>query len=84
MRSRAPFLLLACGVALIAAGFAYDLSFAGLPYQDPTPQMQERWLFHKRVAEMILMPGLVLLGVGAAWSGARWIMRMSRRNPSGS
>jgi hypothetical protein len=77
MRTRAPFLLLACGVALIVAGFAYDLSFAGLPYQDPTPQMQERWLFHKRVAEMMIMPGLVLLGVGAAWSAARWIIRKS-------
>jgi hypothetical protein len=70
--------------ALIFAGFAYDLSFAGLPYQDPTPQMQERWLFHKRVAEMITScPALSFSAL--ALHGVRPLDHsQKRRNPSGS
>jgi len=28
-----------CGVAMIGAGLFYDLAFAGLPFQDPPPEL---------------------------------------------
>jgi hypothetical protein len=34
------------GLAMVVAGFIFDLLFAGLPYQDPTADMQARWEFN--------------------------------------
>lgn len=62
--------MLGSGAILIVSGFGYDLSLAGLPYPDPTAEMQERWLFHKRVSERIIFSGLVFFGVGCVWKAA--------------
>lgn len=76
MRQAAPVFLIASGAALIVSGFAWDLAFAGLPYQDPTPEMQERWLFHKGVADRIMAAGAAVLGIGCLWQAGRWTLRL--------
>jgi hypothetical protein len=52
-----PAVAVALGFVLAAAGLVYDLAFAGLPYQDPTPEMQARWRYHSGVASVIELVG---------------------------
>lgn len=52
------------GLALIFLGFVYDVVFAGIPYQDPTPEMEARFLWHKSVAATMGWVGLALSFVG--------------------
>lgn len=59
------------GLGLMAAGFSYDLAFAGLPYQDPTPEMAARWALDKSIGE-----GLFILGAGFLMAGLLgWVIR---------
>ena len=82
MRFMTSFFWIAAGAILVVSGFAYDLSFAGLPYQDPTPEIQERWVFHKGVAESIIVAGAAVLGIGCIWKALSWIMRLLGRQRS--
>lgn len=82
MRFAASVFLIASGAALIVSGFAYDLSFAGLPYQDPTPEMQDRWLFHKGMSGRIMLTGAIVLGIGCVWTAIPRIMRRLERRHS--
>lgn len=52
------------GLGLIVLGFGYDILFAGIPYQDPTPEMEARFLFHKSVAATIGWLGLAVSSIG--------------------
>ena len=52
------------GMALVIAGFVYDVMFAGIPYQDPTPEMQARWEFHSNIAFWIMSAGGILFCIG--------------------
>ena len=71
MKQRIPFLLIAAGIALLLGGFVYDILFAGIPYQDPTPQMQASYNFHARVASVIRWIGVGVILFGATASVAR-------------
>lgn len=55
------------GVGIIIIGFVYDVLFAGIPYQDPTPELQARYDFHSAVAGLLYKSGgfVVLLGLVA-------------------
>jgi hypothetical protein len=55
------------GILIVMSGFVYDVVFAGIPYQDPTPELQARYDFHRAVADAIYMTGGVvfLLGIVA-------------------
>lgn len=79
MRFSGSLFLLGSGAILIVLGFGYDLSFAGLPYPDPTAEMQERWLFHKGVSERIILSGLVFFGIGYVWKAAQWTIDLSKK-----
>jgi hypothetical protein len=52
------------GILIVIMGFVYDVLFAGIPYQDPTPAMQARYDFHSAVAGWIQASGGILLLVG--------------------
>jgi len=49
------------GALVIVGGFAYDIAFAGIPYQDPTPDLQARYTFHRSVAGWMYKSGAILL-----------------------
>ncbi len=71
------------GLCLLVAGFLYDLQFAGLPYQDPTPELQAQYNFHSSVASRIMSAGAVLMLAGLVWLvcrliGSAWRRRSSR------
>jgi hypothetical protein len=55
------------GIGIIIIGFVYDVLFAGIPYQDPTPELQARYDFHSAVAGSLYKSGclVVLLGLVA-------------------
>lgn len=73
MRFVSPGKLVVLGAALVIVGFLYDVMFAGLPFQDPTPTMQEQWLRKKDIANKLVLTGFVVLCGGCAWKFAQWI-----------
>lgn len=82
MRAFRPTVVILLGAALILSGFFYDVIFAGLPFQDPTPAMQAEWLLHKRIATRIEMAGAVILCAGCLWGAIGLIARAAgRRGP---
>ena len=66
-----PLILAAAGLALVLGGFIYDVLFAGIPYQDPTPEMSARYAHHAHIASV-----MGWLGAAVILSGAlAWIIR---------
>jgi hypothetical protein len=63
-----PSLLSGSGVLLLIIGVIYDVIFAGIPYQDPTPEMSARYAFHSYIASIFywIGGGAFLFGVVAA------------------
>lgn len=67
------------GALLIVLSFAYDITFAGLPYQDPTPEMQARWETHKSVANWGIFSGALVFMAAATVGLIRGVVALLRR-----
>ena len=52
------------GLLILIAGFLYFVIFAGLPYPDPTPELQAEWNYHENISWIILKIGGFVLFVG--------------------
>lgn len=52
------------GILIIACGFFYDVLFAGIPYQDPPPDLQAQYGFHTSIAGWFYKTGGILFLVG--------------------
>jgi hypothetical protein len=52
------------GILIVISGFVYDVLFAGIPYQDPTPELQAQYDFHSSVAGWFYKTGGILLLAG--------------------
>jgi len=52
------------GILIVISGFVYDVLFAGIPYQDPTPELQAQYNFHSSVAGWFYKTGGILFLVG--------------------
>ena len=52
------------GLLILIAGFLYFVTFAGLPYPDPTPELQAQWKYHENISWIILKIGGFVLLVG--------------------
>ena len=52
-----PYGLLLMGIMIIFVGFVYDVLFAGIPFQDPTPAMLATYNFHATIASTIRWVG---------------------------
>lgn len=59
-----PFVLVALGLMLFFVGFLYDVLFAGIPYQDPTPAMIADYAFHAHIASLIRWSGICISILG--------------------
>lgn len=57
--------VLLAGAALVVGGFAYDVMFAGIPYQDPTPAMTDRYEADRAIADRLMLAGVLVLTAGA-------------------
>ena len=64
MLTIAPLLL---GGGLLVAGLLYDVQYAGIPYQDPTPQQQAQYDLHSSIASRLMGAGAVLMLAGLLW-----------------
>jgi hypothetical protein len=73
MRYLRPGTIAAAGMLLFIGGLIYSIVFAGIPYQDPTPQMYATWKLHHRVGDLVILAGLVVLAGSLLWALARWI-----------
>lgn len=52
------------GLLILIAGFLYFVTFAGLPYPDPTPELQEEWRYHENLSWIVLKIGCAVLFAG--------------------
>jgi hypothetical protein len=76
-----PLLLLGTGLLVVVVGFFYDVSFAGIPYQDPTPEMSARYAYHAHIAATIRSIGGVVFLLGIAAVIVQTIVRFLLRRP---
>jgi hypothetical protein len=72
-----PFIVIILGITIIFVGFVYDVLFAGIPYQDPTPTLAAQYEFHSRVASMIRWSGL---GIGMIGGMVAIFRRLKRKS----
>lgn len=78
MKKSWQFILIAAGLFLLAGGFIHDVMFAGIPYQDPTPEMSERYAYHSRVASTACLMGTGFFLIGSVAGVVRIIVRRFR------
>ena len=52
------------GLLILISGFLYFVTFAGLPYPDPTPELQAEWNYHENISWIILKIGGAVLFTG--------------------
>ena len=52
------------GLAAMVGGFCYDVMFSGIPYQDPTPELQRQYEFHSGIAFYLETAGALILAIG--------------------
>jgi hypothetical protein len=73
MRRLKPILLFLTGLLVIVGGFIYDVIFAGIPYQDPTPDMEAKYAYHARIASIFYKSGMLVGVFGAVLALVRKI-----------
>jgi hypothetical protein len=78
MKRFLPPLLIIAGFSLLVGGFIYDVIFAGIPYQDPTPEMSARYRHHANIASVIRWFGVGAFLFGALAGISRWVVRRYR------
>jgi hypothetical protein len=59
-----PWILILMGILTVIGGFLYDVIFAGIPYQDPTPEMSARYDHHAGIASVLRWSGVALCVFG--------------------
>ncbi len=73
-----PLCLIAAGLLVVLLGFIYDLAYAGIPYQDPTPEMAARFHQNARIASLIRWSGFGIFLAGVVAGSLRRIGRRLR------
>jgi hypothetical protein len=61
---------LVLGSLVCAAGWMYDVVFAGIPYQDPTPELAARYTLNAQIASLIRWVGAGICASGGLLGGA--------------
>jgi hypothetical protein len=74
-----PALLIAGGLGLLLLGVLYDVTFAGIPYQDPPSELQARYLYHAEIASQLERTGGLVLLLGLLLVPIMWFLRRRRR-----
>lgn len=74
-----PLILIAAGLFLLVGGFIYDVMFAGIPFQDPTPEMSARYAQQAQIGATICWLGVGVFAFGLLSSIVRLVVRRFRR-----
>lgn len=69
------------GAVLLVAGFVYDVLFAGIPYQDPTPELASQYEFHAHIARRFYLVGGISWGIGLVAIPFLWHFTKPRTTP---
>lgn len=69
----------AVGMIFLLVGFWYAVVEAGLPYQDPTPQMLEQYNRSMTIGSLFLMIGGVVVLAELIYWGAFGIYKLLKR-----
>ncbi len=70
-----PFALILLGITIVMGGFAYDVLFAGIPHQDPTPAIVAGYNFHAKVASTIRWCGMSVSAIGVVAMIVRTLLK---------
>ena len=76
MKSYWLLILIVVGFVLIITGFVYNIVFAGIPYQDPPPELVARYNMHATIAQTITTTGIITTPAGIVGS---IVLRLLRR-----
>jgi uncharacterized membrane protein len=52
------------GVLLLLIGFYYEAGKAGIPYQDPTPELMEKYKNYSDIGHTFYKVGLSIISIG--------------------
>jgi|GEM_PF-3337006 len=74
-----PSFVIAAGIVLSFAGLTYDIIFAGIPYQDPSPQLQAAYLENAMYATKLIRIGGFVTFLGIVAAVIRYAIRFVRR-----
>lgn len=78
MRRYWPLVLIAAGLLLVIFGFAYDVMYAGIPYQDPTPEIAVEYARQAGIASTIRLFGAGAVASGLVAGVIVWVSGRSR------
>jgi len=67
--------ILWAGLLLMVAGLAYDVMFAGIPYQDAPDDLLAEYNRHQAISNWIIHAGLLIAAIGALGSMIIWVKR---------
>jgi hypothetical protein len=83
MKRLLPLFVLGVGILLVFGGIIYDILYAGIPYQDPTPEMSARYAYHSHIASNYYKIGGVTLLLGVTACATQFVVyRFSKRRAS--
>ncbi len=84
MKGISPLVLIGVGSLLLFVGFVYEILFAGIPLQDSTPEMMERYIRHSNIASLIYWKAFGVILIGVAAGIARLVGRLRSPSEQGS
>lgn len=64
IKKKIGLILLIVGILFVVFGFIYDLMFAGIPYQDPTPELTQKYIYNASIAYAFYKAGFIVLIIG--------------------
>jgi len=73
-----PLCLIATGLLVVVIGFIYDVEYAGIPYQDPTPEMSALYNHYAHIASLIRWLGFAIFLAGVIAGMIRLVVRRFR------
>jgi hypothetical protein len=66
-------------MTLLLGGFAWNVMFAGIPYQDPPPDLAARYAWHARFSATLCWIGILALVSGFVTAVVRGIRQAAGR-----
>lgn len=73
----AGLLVIVVGLLFLGGGFIYDVLFAGIPYQDPPPALQQQYAANAATAQMLYTFGIVIVLLGIVIAVVQRVRRRS-------
>ena len=64
---------------IVFVGLVYDVVFAGIPYQDPPPELLADYNFHSTIASLIYKVGGIVFLLGLVAIPFLWKMSKGKK-----